>query len=120
MVRRRKRKCELEVYKRSYSLALKIHKLTQTFPEYERYEIGNQLRKAATSIVLNIVEGYGRRESKAEFQHFLRNAIGSCNETRVLIDIAKALNYINDKYAQLTGYKILSKQMYRLRQSVKN
>lgn len=46
-------------------------------PEYERRELGYQLRKAAISIPANIAEGYGRKESEAEFKHFLRNALGS-------------------------------------------
>ena len=71
----------LDVYQRSYKMSLEIHRITQTFPGHERYELGSQIRKSAVSIALNIAEGYGRRDAKAEFQHFLRNALGSCNET---------------------------------------
>ena len=52
---------DLEVYKRSYKLALKTHKITLTFPAIERYELGSQLRRATKSIPLNIREGYGKK-----------------------------------------------------------
>ena len=110
---------DLEVYRRSYRLALEMHRITRTFPAIERYELGSQVRRAAISIVLNIVEGYGRKDSVAEFKHFLRNALGSCNETRVLIDIAADLGYLTrEEHSRLSQeYEILGKQIYRLRET---
>jgi hypothetical protein len=32
---------DLEVYQRSYKVALDIHKITLKFPEFERYELGS-------------------------------------------------------------------------------
>ncbi|SHF75994.1 four helix bundle protein [Desulfofundulus australicus DSM 11792] len=110
---------DLEVYRRSYRLALEMHRVTQTFPGIERHELGSQVRRAAISIVLNIVEGYGRKDSSAEFKHFLRNALGSCNETRVLIDIVADLGYITrEQHSRLSQeYEILGKQIYRLKET---
>ena len=108
---------ELEVYKKGYNLALQIHQLTQSFPGQERYEQGNQLRRAAVSIVSNIAEGYGR-QTTAEFKHFLSYALGSANETIVLLSIAKDLGY-TDKGELIEQYNILGKQIYRLRQTWK-
>jgi four helix bundle protein len=45
---------DLRIYQKAYELGLKVHLLTQKYPEYERYEIGSQLRRAALSIPLNI------------------------------------------------------------------
>src|SRR5690348_17085685 len=39
---------DLRIYERSYAMALEIHKITQKFPTQERYELGSQLRRAAT------------------------------------------------------------------------
>ncbi len=104
---------DLEVYQKSYQLALEVHKVTRTFPDIERYELGTQVRRAAVSITANIAEGYGRKNSNAEFKHFLRNALGSCNEVQTLLSISKDLGYIADtKYVQ--QYDELGKQIYRL------
>ena len=109
----------LEVYQKSYALTKKVHEITKSLPQYEKHEMGYQVRRSALSITLNIVEGYGRKQSKAEFQHFLRNALGSCNETRVLLDLMRDLEYLrSDEYEQISKeYEILGKQIYRLREA---
>ena len=84
----------LEVYQRAYKMAKEVHQATRTFPVIERHELGSQLRRASVSIVLNIAEGYGRKDSRREFQHFLRNALGSCNEVRVLLELLRDIGYL--------------------------
>ena len=88
---------ELDVYKESYSLALQVHQMTQKYPEYEKYEMGGQLRRAAISIPMNISEGYGKKDSSLDFKRFLRMSLGSCNEVQVLLDLSKDLGYITDE-----------------------
>lgn len=106
----------MEVYQTAYKLVLKVYELSRQFPVNERREMGYQIRRAAISITTNIAEGYGRKESAVEFKHFLRNALGSCNETRVLLDLAHDLAYVGESmYQELKGsYETLSKQLYRL------
>jgi len=67
-------------------------------------------------VTLNIAEGYGRKSSPNEFKHFIRNALGSTNEVRVLVDMAKDLGYLESvAYRELAEeYQILGKQLYRL------
>ena len=112
----------LSVYQRAYRMAIKVHEIIRQFPRVERYELGSQLWRAALSIALNIAEGYGRKDSRNEFQHFLRNALGSCNEVRVLLEISKDLGYLNmaDYEALEAEYEVISKQLYRLREQYKN
>ena len=52
---------DLRVYQISYELALEVHKLTLKFPDFEKYELGSQARRAAVSIPVNIAEGYGKK-----------------------------------------------------------
>ena len=112
---------DLDVYQRSYKLALDIHRLSFTLPEVEKYELRSQLRRAAVSIPLNIAEGYGRKDSKAEFRHFLRNALGSCNEVQVLLNMIKDLGYIQEEiYTEFApSYEIAGKQLNKLIQNWK-
>ena len=110
---------DLDVYQRSYRLALDIHRMSFTLPEVERYELSSQIRRSAVSIPLNIAEGYGRKDSKAEFKHFLRNSLGSCNEVQVLLNMIKDLNYIDEPlYVSFKEeYDILGKQLNKLLQT---
>ena len=93
-----------------------VHRLTQNFPDFEKYELGSQLRRAAISIPLNIAEGYGKKQSKADFKRFLNIALGSNNEIKVLLDIIKDLGYINESVHQeiFLQYDELGKQIYSL------
>ena len=88
---------DFRVYQRSYQLALKIHRVTQNFPIFERRELASQLRRAAVSIPANIAEGYGRKRSSNDFKHFLTIAMGSANEVEVELSLAKDLGYLDEK-----------------------
>ena|ERR1700722_4471979 len=88
---------DLRVYQRSYELALKIHKITQKFPLFERRELGSQLRRAAASVPINIAEGYGRKRSADDFKRFLVIAMGSANEVSVELALARDLGYLDTK-----------------------
>jgi four helix bundle protein len=50
---------------------------------------GDQLERAALSVVLNIVEGAGRNSSK-EKRHFFSIALGSLAESTAVLDLATA------------------------------
>jgi len=94
---------DLEIYKRSYKIALDIHELTKKFPETERYDLTSQIRRCSKSVPTNIAEGYGRF-SKDEFKRFARISLGSCNEMQVHLSFCKDLGYISieeyEKYNQ--------------------
>ncbi len=107
---------DLEVYQQGFRLAIEIHKLTSAFPAEERRELGYQMRRGAVSIPANIAEGYGRKQSVAEFKHFLRNALGSSNEVCVLVKLAKELTYIDDSKI-IEEYEAQGKQLYRVIES---
>ena len=87
---------DLRIYQRSYDLALEIHKITAKFPVQERRELGSQLRRAATSVPINIAEGYGRKRSPEDFRRFLVLALGSNNEVRVILDLVRDLGYLQE------------------------
>ena len=107
---------DLRIYQISYRLALLVHHMTQQFPDFERYELSSQLRRAAISIPLNIAEGYGKKHSQADFKRFLNIALGSNNEVKVLLDFSKDLGYLKESvYEEMTNqYDELGRQIYSL------
>jgi four helix bundle protein len=84
---------KLEVWKRSVEFVTEIYKLTQSFPEFEKFSLVAQMRKAAVSIPNNIAEGAGRG-SKREFSQFLSIAQGSIAELETQLIISNNLDYI--------------------------
>ena len=70
-----------------------IYKATEGFPRSEEYGLKGQLRRAAVSVVLNIVEGY-RRNSTKEFLRFLNMSGASLTEVEACLEIASDLIYL--------------------------
>ncbi|MGO9318988.1 MAG: four helix bundle protein [Terracidiphilus sp.] len=83
---------ELVVWQRAIELTVDVYKLTSKFPDYERFDLTNQMRRASVSIASNIAEGYGR-STKGEYIQFLGFARGSCSELETQIVIAKKLEF---------------------------
>lgn len=95
---------KLIVWQRSYNLTLLIYRLTESFPKSEEYSLKSQIRRAAISIVLNIVEG-NRRESLKEYLHFLNIAQGSLVEVEACLELALGLKFISKtKYEETEEY----------------
>lgn len=63
-----------------------IVKITKRYPR-EFWELGDQKRRSALSVILNIAEGAGKNSDK-EFNRYLNNALGSINECAAGIDVA--------------------------------
>src|SRR5436190_12690358 len=92
---------DLVAWQRADALFITLHLLSRSFPVYERYELGSQMRRAALSVAANIVEGYGRRTPRDRV-HFLRIAAASLAEVAYYVHAARRLGYIADPaYAEL-------------------
>ena len=85
----------LDVYQKAYQLALEVHRVSLGFPKIEQYGLAQQLRASSKSIPANIAEGMGKQDSPAEIKRFIRMAIGSCDETRVWLEFARDLGYLD-------------------------
>ncbi|MGC2421249.1 MAG: four helix bundle protein [Candidatus Acidiferrales bacterium] len=83
-----RRYSDLLVYQQAYRLALEVSQVSKRFPRLEQYELGRQIRSSSRSIAANIVEGWAKRASAAEFKRHLQIAIGECEETRFWLDLA--------------------------------
>ena len=89
---------DIKVYQKSYDVMIEMYREVQEFPKDELYGLTSQIKRASTSIPLNIAEGYGKREDANEFKRFLLMAIGSCDEMKVLLDISKDLGFIDEEF----------------------
>ena len=110
---------DIEAYQRAMQLLVPLHAVVLTFPDYERFELASQLRRASKSIPANIAEGYGKKSSVKEFNNYLNHALGSANEVIVHLKIAGTLNYAEEArlLALVEGYTIVAKQLHRLIQT---
>jgi four helix bundle protein len=103
---------DLEIYRISYALAIRVHRASLKLPQFEMYEQGSQIRRSTKSIKDTISEGYGRRRYKAEFIRFLIYAQASCdeatNQATTIIDLYPAISEFVDilKDLDILGRKI--------------
>lgn len=83
---------KIKVYQRAIDFTVKIYHVSQKFPKDELFEITSQIRRAVTSVSLNIAEGSGNKSNK-EFQRFLEIALRSDYEVMTCLEIALKLKY---------------------------
>jgi len=86
-----------------------VYKLTQKFPESEKFGLTSQMRRCAVSIPSNIAEGAARKGDK-EFIHFLHIALGSLSELETQYLIAMRLIFI-EKEDTIEGQMIDVKKL---------
>jgi four helix bundle protein len=110
---------ELDVFKLSHSLVLEIFELTKSFPDEEKFGLISQMRRAAYSIPMNLMEG-GHRLGKKEYRQFVGIAKGSAGEMKYQLLLVKDLKYISeDKYSELLPkYERVSQMLTKLAKSL--
>jgi len=85
-----------KVYKDSQKLFSSLLQIVKKLPREYRYELGSQLLRSGSSIILNIAEGSGKQSEK-ELNRFIETAFGSLYETLANIDTLKSNNLIDEK-----------------------
>jgi four helix bundle protein len=89
----------LKVWQASLDLADEIDQLVRLFPKHEVYALSSQIKRAADSVSLNIVEG-STGLSNAEFERFLSIANRSALEVVGCLFLARRRNYIDEENFQ--------------------
>jgi len=107
---------DLEVFERSRALQVPIYKLAEGFPDFEKYDLADQMRRACKSVPTNIAEGYAKRDSVKEFKRYLRVAMASANEMEVHLETARDLGYVTPELCAryVAEYQVIGKQLHRL------
>ena len=89
----------LRVFHLALDAAVDMSKLAGQFPPEERFSLAQQMRRAADSVVLNIIEG-SILQSVAEFRRFLVIANRSALEVVGCLSLARRKGYIGDTIFQ--------------------
>jgi four helix bundle protein len=103
----------LDVYKSAKELRIECYKILPKLPDSERFNLTDQIRRASTSVVLNITEGCSRK-SEIERKRYFEISRGSVIELDSCFDIIIECNYIKkedlDKIGKLikTTFILLS------------
>jgi len=84
---------DLRVWNKAMALVLEVYRITQSFPQNERFALTTQLRRAAVSVPSNIAEGHAR-STRGEYKNFLSIARGSVVEVEVQLILAKEFGYV--------------------------
>ena len=85
---------KLKVWQLSRKLVVEVYKITNVFPDEEKFGISNQIRRSAISIPANISEGSGRKSSKDQ-AHFYQMAYSSLLELINHLIISNDLGYLS-------------------------
>lgn len=85
---------EMEVFKKAHTLVLETYDITENFPSGEKYVLIQQMRRSASSIPTNLIEGDSRYSQK-EYLYFIKVAIGSCAELNYQYELSYDLKYIS-------------------------
>lgn len=90
----------MHLYKELKGLVKVVYLVSNKFPYVERYALSSQLRRSATSVILNFSEG-SSKSSPAERTRFYEIARSSLVELDTIIEIANDLGYFNPEEFEL-------------------
>lgn len=87
---------KLNVWQEAKKLVVDVYHLLDEFPNFEKYALCDQIRRAVVSVPSNIAEGSGRKSMKEQIR-FLEISYGSLMETYNQLLIAIDLTYITEE-----------------------
>ena len=86
---------DLDVYQKLCKLHLEISNISISFPNYELYELGSQLRRSSNGIPANLAEGWNNKHINVYLEGINR-ALGELRETQHHLYIAHCKKYVSD------------------------
>lgn len=110
---------DMEVYKRLTKLNQEVYEITLTFPDFEKYELGSQLRRAANSAPANFAEGWNNKHINIYIEGINRS-MGEIRETEHHLLAAFQRKYIlKEKFEYYIGeYNICGRMLKNLERSL--
>lgn len=100
----------LDAWRGAMNLSECVYKITQVFPDTERYGLISQMRRCSVSIPSNIAEGQARGTVAFGLQ-FIRVAIGSAAELSTQLELSRRLHFVSSD-----ATRDIDQQLERVRQ----
>lgn len=112
---------DLEVYKKLCNLVIEIHNLTLSFPKFELFELGSQLRRSSNSAPANLAEGFNNKHTNIYLEGISR-AQGEIRETIHHLKITYQKKYIDREKLNyfLKEYDVCGRMLTNLEKSLAN
>lgn len=88
---------DLEVYQRSFALAVEIFQISKKFPSEERYSLTDQIRRSSRSVCSNLAEVWRKRRYVAVFKNKLTDVMQEASETQSWLEFCLACSYIDEE-----------------------
>lgn len=119
--RRISRVGDLKVYRRLVELHLRVHDLSLTFPKFEMYELGSQVRRSSNSAPANLAEGFNNRHRNIYLECISRS-LGEIRETQHHLMVAYRKKYMDEKqYQEIVGeYNECSAMLRAIERSIES
>lgn len=114
---------DLLAYKKAFSLAMNIYRLSKSFPKEETYSLTDQIRRSSRSVCANIAESYRKRDYYKHFHSKLTDSDAENSETQVWLEFAYHCEYISkdifekflsesEEVGKLINYMILNSNKF--------
>jgi four helix bundle protein len=90
---------DLEVYKAAREFRKAMYGVNRRLPDFEKYGLGSQIRRAAVSLTNNIAEGHGRFHYPDQIRFFLHSR-GSLEELVDDLNVCQDEEYLSSAEVQ--------------------
>jgi len=102
---------DLDVYKKAREFRKQMYAAARKLPDFEKYELARQIRRAAVSLTNNIAEGHGRYHYLDEIK-FQLQARGSLAELLDDLNVCQDEGYLPT--TEIADLKELAREVQRL------
>ena len=102
---------DLDVYKKAREFRKRMYAAARKLPDFEKYELGRQVRRAAVSLTNNIAEGHGRYHYLDEIKFQLQSR-GSLAELLDDLNVCQDEDYL--PITEIVELKERAKEVQRL------
>lgn len=87
---------DLDVYQKLCKIHLEVNTLTFNFPDFEKYELGSQLRRSSNSAPANLAEGWNNKHTN-NYLEGINRAQSEIQEVKHHLSIAFQKKYISEE-----------------------